>query len=197
MAIHLYLDEALTQQISEGDFSRPEAESYNGTDGDIKDRQLYVANEQTNLASAIDAAQTAIALAEPRFADGELIIIDGEQMLVESGGGTANLTVQRGVGNTASTAHDAGTTVYSGYDYTGLVLDPIDETGTDESVWYRLALTQAELDTATQGAPLNLGDKAFQQTLSFWRRCTVLPGTPVQNKLDIKLRLTGTENPIL
>ena len=29
------------------------------------------------------------------------------------------------------------------------------------------------------------------------RRCTVLPGTPVQNKLDIKLRLTGTENPIL
>ncbi len=31
MAIHLYLDEALTQQISEGDFSRPEAESYNGT----------------------------------------------------------------------------------------------------------------------------------------------------------------------
>jgi len=69
------------------------------------------------------------------------------------------------------------------------VLDPIDETGSDESVWYRLA--------AIQGAPLNLGDKTFQQTLSFWRRCTVLPGTPVQNKLDIKLRLTGTENPIL
>ena len=197
MAIHLYLDEALTQQISEGDFSSPEAESYNGTDGDIKDRQLYVANEQTSLASAIDAAQTSIALAEPRFADGELIIIDGEQMLVESGGGTANLTVQRGVANTAPAAHDAGTTVYSGYDYTGLVLDPIDETGTNESVWYRLALTQAGLDTATQGAPLHLGDKVFQQTLSFWRRCTVLPGTPVQNKLDIKLRLTGTENPIL
>ena len=57
MAIHLYLDEALTQQISEGDFSRPEAESYNGTDGDSKDRQLYVANEQTSLASAIDAVQ--------------------------------------------------------------------------------------------------------------------------------------------
>ena len=118
-------------------------------------------------------------------------------MLVESGGGTANLTVQRGVANTNPAAHNVGTTVYSGYDYTGLVLDPIDETGTDEAVWYRLALTHAELDTATQGAPLNLGDKAFQQTLSFWRRCTVLPGTPVQNKLDIKLRLTGTENPIL
>lgn len=50
---------------------------------------------------------------------------------------------------------------------------------------------------AIQGAPFNLGDKAFQQTLSFWRRCTVLPVTPAQNKLDIKLRLTGTENPIL
>jgi len=34
-------------------------------------------------------------------------------------------------------------------------------------------------------------------TLSFWRRCTVPPGTPVQNKTDLKLRLTGTENPIL
>ena len=118
-------------------------------------------------------------------------------MQIESGGGTDNPTVLRGIGNTTAAAHNADAPVYSGYDYTGLVIDPIDETGTDESVWYRLALTQAELDTATQGAPLNLGDKAFQQTLSFWRRCTVLPGTPVQNKLDIKLRLTGTENPIL
>ena len=76
-------------------------------------------------------------------------------------------------------------------------MDPIDEFETDESVWYKLALTQAGLDAATQSAPLNLGAKAHNQTISFWRRCTVLSGTPVQNKIDIKLRLTGTENPVL
>ncbi len=42
MAIHLYLDEELTQQISEGDFSNPDADNYNGTDGEIKDRQIFV-----------------------------------------------------------------------------------------------------------------------------------------------------------
>ena len=197
MTIHLYLDEALTQQVSEGDFSNPEADSYNGTDGDIKDRRIYVANEQTRLAVAVDAVQNTITLAEARFADGELIIVDGEQMQIESSGGTTNPTVRRGIGNTVPVAHAADAPVYSGYDYTGLVIDPIDENGSDESVWYRLALTQPELDAAVQGAPLNIGDKAHDQTISFWRRCTVLAGTPVQNKLDIKLRLTGTQNPIL
>jgi hypothetical protein len=197
MTIHLYLDEALTQQVSEGDFSNPEADSYNGTDGDIKDRRIYVANEQTLLAVAIDAVQNTITLAEARFADGELIIVDGEQMQIESGGGTLTPMIRRRVSNTAAAPHAADAIVYSGYDYTGLVIDPIDETGTDESVWYRLALTQDELESAVQSAPLNLGDKPHDQTLSFWRRCTVLPGTPVQNKIDIKLRVTGTQNPIL
>jgi hypothetical protein len=141
--------------------------------------------------------RTSITLAEARFAEGELIIVDGEQMQIESGGGTTNPTVRRGVANTNPAAHNANAPIYSGYDYTGLVIDPIDETGTDESVWYRLALTQGEPDTAVQGEPLNLGDKPHDQTFSFWRRCTVLAGTPVQNKLDIKLRLTGTQNPIL
>ncbi len=197
MTIHLYLDEALTQQVSEGGFSNPEADSYNGTDGGIKDRRIFVANEQTRLAAAIDAVQTSISLVEARFAEGELIIVDGEQMQIESAGGTTNPTVRRGIGNTTPAAHIADVSVYSGYDYTGLVIDPIDETGTDESVWYRLSLTQGELDAAVQGAPLTLGDKSHNQTISFWRRCTVLAGTPVQNKLDIKLRLTGTQNPIL
>jgi hypothetical protein len=197
MTIHLYLDETLTQQVSEGDFSNPEADSYNGSDGDIKDRRIFVANEQTRLAAAVNAVQNTITLAEARFSDSELIIVDGEQMQIESSGGTTNPTVERGIGNTVPAAHAADAPVYSGYDYTGLVIDSIDETGSDESVWYRLALTQPELDAAVQGAPLNLGDKLHDQTISFWRRCTVLPGTPVQNKLDIKLRLTGTQNPIL
>jgi hypothetical protein len=197
MAIHLYLDEPLTQQISEGDFSNPDADNYNGTDGEVKDRQIFVANEQTTLAAPVDDSQTIIELTEPRFADAEYIIIGTEQMQILSGGGTTSLIVRRSVSNTMAVAHADEVPVYSGYDYTGLVADPIDVFETDESVWYKLALTQAELDAATQSAPLNLGAKAHNQTLSFWRRCTVLPNTPVQNKTDIKLRLTGTENPIL
>ena len=197
MAIHLYEDITLTQRVSEGDLANPDDDTYNGTDGETKDKELFLANEQTTLASALASGETSLQLTAPLSVDGEIIIVDDEQMRILSGGGTTVLAVERGYGGTTLTAHDPGAVVYSGYDYTGLVLDPIDETGSDESVWYRLALTQAELDTATQGAPLNLGDKDFQQTLSFWRRCTVLPGTPVQNKLDIKLRLTGTENPIL
>ena len=197
MAIHLYLDEELTQQISEGDLTNPDADTYNGTDGEIKDRQIYVANEQTVLAMAVDDIQTDIELMEPRFADGEYIVIGTEQMKILSGGGTTLLTVDRAVANTSAASHDIGATVYSGYDYTDLVIDPVDDFETDESVWYKLALTQAELESATQSAPLNLGAKAHNQTISFWRRCTVLSGTPVQNKIDIKLRLTGTENPIV
>lgn len=197
MAIHLYLDEQLTQQVSEGDFSNPDTDNYNGTDGEIKDRQIFVANEQTKLAAPINDSQTIIELEEARFADAEFIIIGTEQMQILSGGATTSLTVRRAVSNTVAAAHADEAMVYSGYDYTGLVMDPIDEFETDESVWYKLALTQAELDAATQSAPLNLGAKAHNQTISFWRRCTVLPNTPVQNKTDIKLRLTGTENPIL
>jgi hypothetical protein len=197
MAIHLYLDAQLTQKISEGDFSNPDADNYNGTDGEIKDREIFVVNEQTTLAAPIDDTQNDIELEEPHFADAEFIIIGTEQMQILSGGGTTSLTVRRAVSNTEAVAHADETVVYSGYDYTGLVMDPIDEFETDESVWYKLALTQAELDAATQSAPLNLGAKAHDQTTSFWRRCTVLPATPVQNKTDIKLRLTGTENPIL
>ena len=197
MAIHLYEDAALTQQISEGDLSNPDDDTYNGTDGETKDKELFLANEQTTLAAPLASGETSLQLSEPRFADGEVIVIGTEQMRVLSGGGTTTLGVERGYGGTPAAAHDPGDAVYSGYDYTGLVVEPVDVSGSDESDWYRLALTQAELDTATPGAPLNLGDKPHDVTLSFWRRCTVPPGTAVQNKTDLKLRITGTENPIL
>ena len=197
MAIHLYEDITLTLQVSEGDLANPDDDTYNGTDGETKDRELFVANEQTILAAALASGETSLQLSASRFANGEIIIIDAEQMRILSGGGTTVLAVERGYGGTTPAAHDAGAAVYSGYDYTGLVIEPVDVAGGDESDWYVLALTQAGLDTAVGGAPLNLGEKAFDVTLSFWRRCTVPPGTPVQNKTDLKLRLTGTENPIL
>ena len=197
MAIHIYEDNALTLPLSEGDLANPDDDTYNGTDGETKDKELFVANEQTTLAAALASGETSLELSEPRFSDGGIIVVDTEQMRILSGGGTTVLAVERGYGGTAPASHDADTVIFSGYDYTGLVVEPVDIADGDESDWYALALTQAGLDTAVEGAPLNLGDKAHDVTLSFWRRCTVPPGTPVQNKTDLKLRLTGTENPIL
>lgn len=197
MAIHLFKDAELTQQVSEGSMTSPDSDTYNGTDGESKDRELFLANEQTTLASAISAAATAIALSEPRFADGETIIIGGEQMLIVSGGGTASLTVERGYAGTAAGNHSSGTKVYSAYNYTGLLIQPIDNTGSSEASWVKLATDQAGLDAAVAGESLILGDKAHNATLSFWRRVTVPAGTPVQNKTDIKLRVTGTESPVI
>jgi len=197
MAIHLYKDAELTQQISEGTLMNPDSDVFNGTDGDSKDRQLHLANEQTTLASAIDGVTATIPLAEPRFADGQIIIVGSEQMLITSGGGTTQLTVERGYGGTTAGNHSSGTKVYSGYNYSDLTVQPVDEVGSSEASWVKLAADQAGLDAAVGGASLGLNNKAHSATLSFWRRIIVPAGTPVQNKTDIKLRLTGTESPII
>ena len=78
MAIHLFEDGALTQQISEGDLTNPDDDTYNGTDGEAKDKELFLANEQTVLASPLASGETSLQTAEPRFTDGEVIIIDSE-----------------------------------------------------------------------------------------------------------------------
>ena len=196
MAIHLFKDSELTQQISEGTLANPDSDTYDGTDGESKDRELFLANEQTVLAANITSTQTNITLASARFADGDTIIIDTEQMIVTAGGGTTSLTVQRGQNGTAKATHTSGSVVYSALSYTTLKVKPVDSSGTDESDWCNVALTQADLDTATPGAELVLGDKTHNVTLSFWRRFTVPADTPVQNKTDLKLRITGVEAPV-
>lgn len=197
MAIHLFKDAELTQQISEGTLQSPDSDVFNGTDGESKDKQLYLANEQTTLASAIDGMTSTIPLAEARFADGQVIIIGAEQMHIVSGGGTTELTVERGYAGTAAGNHSSGTKVYSGYNYSDLTILPVDEVGSSEASWVKLATNQAGLESAVAGAPLALGNKVHNSTLSLWRRIIVPAGTPVQNKTDIKLRLTGTESPII
>lgn len=197
MAIHLFKDSELTEQISEGTLANPDSDVFNGTDGESKDRQLYLANEQTTLASAVDDVTTTIPLAEARFTDGAIIIIGSEQMLIASGGGTAELTVERGYAGTAAGNHSSGTKVYSGYNYSDLAVLPVDEVGSSEAAWVKLAANQAGLESAVAGASLALGNKVHNSILAFWRRVTVPAGTPVQNKTDIKLRLTGTESPII
>lgn len=197
MSIHLYTDTDLTDQISEGTMANPDSDIYNGSDGESKDRELFLANEQTTLAAAMNSSQTSVQLSYPRFVNDEAIIIGSEQMRILSGGGTTNLTVERGYGGTTPTGHSSGTKVYSGYDYTGLTVQVLDTAGDDESSWCKLAASQAELDSATPGAQLILGDKPHANKLSFWRRMSVPAGTRVQNKTDVKLRMLGTEYPIL
>ncbi len=197
MAIHLFKDAELAQQVSEGTMTNPDSDTYNGTDGESKDRELFLANEQTTLASAINDTTTTVPLAEARFTDGETIIIGSEQMLISSGGGTTQLTVERGYAGTTAGNHSSGTKVYSAYNYTGLLIQPIDNTGPSEATWVKLAADQVGLDSAVAGESLSLGDKAHNATLSFWRRVTVPASTPVQNKTDIRLRVTGTESPII
>ena len=182
MSIHLYKDSQLAQPVSEGTLTSPDSDTYNGTDGESKDRQLYLANEQTTLAADITSTQTTITLASARFADGDTIIVGSEQMIVTAGGGTTSLTVQRGQNGTAKATHSSGATVYSALSYTTLKVKPVDATGTDESGWCKLAL-EAELDTATRGRA-TLGDKAHSATLSFWRRFT-FRGHTCQNKTDL------------
>ena len=196
MAIHLFKDSLLTEQISEGTLTNPDSDTYNGTDGESKDKELFLANEQTTLAADITSTQTTVTLESARFADGDTIIIDTEQMTITAGGGTASLTVQRGQNGTAKAEHSSGSPVYSALSYTALKVQPVDVVDSDESGWCTLAPTQAELDSATPGAELDLGDKAHDATLSFWRRFTVPAGTPVQNKTDLKLRITGVEAPV-
>jgi len=196
LALHLYKDALLAQQVSEGDMVSPDSDTYNGTDGESRDRQLFIANEQTTLTGGLNNSQTNVTLAQARFAIGEVVMADSEQMLVTAGGGTTALTVQRGYNGTAAAAHSNGAVICSAFNYTSLKVKPIDVSGSDESAWCKLAPTQAELASAAAGAELIVGDKAYNITSSFWRRFTVPAGTPVQNKLDIKLRITGTETPV-
>lgn len=192
MAIHIFKDIELTEQVSEGDMTNPDAETLDGSVGEAKDRELFIANEQTTLAEAIDAVTSDIALAAPRFADGEVIIIDSEEMRVLSGGGTTAITVQRAIYGTQPSAHGLGTKVFSACNYSGLSVEPVDTSGTDESSWCTLALTQEDLGAATPGHALSLGDKSYNSTISFFRRLSVPAGTGIDKKTDLKLRLTGS-----
>jgi len=196
MAIHLYLDAALQSRISEGDLSNPDRDEFNGTSGESKDRQLFLANEHVPLQTAMDAATTTVKLTKAGFADGMTIRIGTEEMKISSGGGTAQLTVSRGQNGTTAAAHAVADIVYSSYNASGIEVVPIDDAGSSETSWVKLATTQAGLATAVAGASLVLPDKTYAQSISFWRRCTVPAGTTVQNKTDLKLQVTATLFPV-
>ncbi len=173
--------------------SSPDVAQLDGPSGGSADRQLYLANERAALAGDIDSAVTAITLAHAAFTNGDIIIVDSEMMTVVSGGGTTQITVARAVLGTTAAAHLIGAVAYVAFSYEGVIITPTDSVAPDESTWCKLAITQNALDAAVAGAALPLGNKAHNATISFWRRYTVPPETAVQNKSDIKLRITGTQ----
>jgi hypothetical protein len=192
----MYKDAALTERLSGGGGANPDEDTYNGTYGQSHDRQLFLANEQVALAEEVDASATTLTLQAPAFSDDETIIVDAEQMKVLSGGGTTSITLTRGYAGTTAASHAAGAIVYSGYNYSEISVAVVDMAGIDESSWYSFAVTQAGLADALPGEPLQLADKTYTEVLSFWRRCTVPPDTPVQNKTDLRMRVSGVEHPI-
>ena len=62
---------------------------------------------QLHLKNTITATQTSLVVTEstPTIPNGEIIIIDSEKMYVTSGGGSVNLTVQRGAIGTTAASH--------------------------------------------------------------------------------------------
>ncbi len=194
--IHLYKDAALTQKISEGDLSAPDDDIYNGTDGESKDKEIFVANEQTSLAAGLTAVTTTVQLTEARFANLDVIIVDNEQMRIQTGGGTTTLTVVRGVNSTTAVTHTVGAKVYSAQNYNSLAVDVVDTTGTSETGWVRFSKTQSGLDTAVAGSQLAIGSKNWNVTTSFWRRITVPAGSAIENKTDLKYKISGWENAV-
>ena len=73
-----------------------------------------------------------------------------------------------------------------------IVVSVADISGTDESTWGKLALTQAGLAGATPGASLQLGDMAPGAIGPFWLRITVPASTPPEDKVDLRVRTSAS-----
>lgn len=204
MALHLYEDEQLTRPLSEGDMTAPDFAIFDGEHGSYSDKQLYVAVERTPLVEALTSGATTLFLRDTRrFRDGETIVVDYEQMLVVSGGGTQQLTVQRGYNQTSPVSHEAGKLVYPGYNYLPYSVGGIEISDgiTRPYLWCQLSLVRENLGGAVFGQTLWLsaGNPTLvyrDVSMTFWRRFTCPANTPVQYKTNVKLQVMGLEFPM-
>lgn len=206
MALHIFGDANLANQFSEGDMSNPDFVLVEGETGSsYSEKQLFLANEQTTLVAGVNELATELSMTVARFTDGECIVVDNEQMLVVSGGGTNTLTVQRGYNETAAAVHEAGARIYSGYCYFVLGAVALDTTDTPAvpSDWCSFALTQQGLEIAQPGGSLQWitnGQPTFKnynETLSFWRRVRCPAGTSVRYVRNVKWTVIAIEIPIM
>ncbi|MED1205854.1 hypothetical protein [Heyndrickxia acidicola] len=80
--------------------------------------------------------------------------------------------------------------------YTGITIDPVDTTGSDESSWIALAPDNAgNAGTYLAGsAALSMADINDSNVAhAFWYQCTTPTLTDSQNKTDIQLNVSFTE----
>lgn len=86
--------------------------------------------------------------------------------------------------------------------YFNIILTPDDEIGksiSDETTFFKIASTQAGLDTATAGQPLNFGSILDSNVFhSFWVRLTIpehflAADVPALNKNDLSLKISALE----
>jgi hypothetical protein len=80
--------------------------------------------------------------------------------------------------------------------YTGISIDPIDSTGSDESTWVYLSTDNVTYQAA--GAALNMANIGAQGSAdttgkTFYMKVISPSGQTVQNKTDIKLSVAYTE----
>jgi len=82
----------------------------------------------------------------------------------------------------------------SGFNLRDVTLQPVekyDDQQGEQSTWWKLAKTQAELETAQWGAPLVLGDFDVHHTTNFWARIAVPDGQDAGVYTDVVLRITA------
>ena len=195
MAMRVYFSNSVgAEPVSEGNFANPIFFQINPDVDPDEEKTLYLANERATLASDIDAGALSIPILEPgRFADGGYLVIGREIVKVLSGAGTTNLGVARAQTGSVASAHAAGETVYSGYDYSDITVEYQDIEGTDESAWTRLAWAGGDLDLAEDGNAITAEAKAYDAVFEFRMRMTVPAGQPVHYKNDLVLRVTAVE----
>ncbi|HUU29388.1 MAG TPA: hypothetical protein VM123_16415 [archaeon] len=197
--LRLYEDSELTQIVSkDGDFTNPDDESsIDGTNGETKQKALWVAVEQTTLGAAITDTETqTVTLSAARFADTDysVIIVDSEKMLITSGHGTTTLTVTRGYNGTTPATHSNGTAVYLAYDCTSITIDCADNTGTDESGWVTYCDDSEGSPDGSWEAPHSISNLNYNQNAAIWRKVVVPASTPASYKQDLIHRIAATVN---
>ena len=189
--LRLYEDSNLTQIVSKrDDFDNPDDESsLDGTNGEVKVKELWVAIEQTTLDGGIDDQQTTITLAAPRFANESysVIRIDDEFIKITAGFDTITLTVIRGYKGSTPASHSGAAAVRLAYNCTNISIEEIDtetESG-DESAWVGFR----DYGSGSYESPHNLGDLDYNEKKRIQRQLTVPATTAAQDKRDLVHRL--------
>ena len=198
-SMNVYLtNSAGAAPVSSGDLLNPIQFTINPDVDPDEDKTLYLANERATLNGQINDETDTIVLNESgRFANGDYIIIGDEVLFILSGGGSTTLTVERGRYNTTPAVHATGAVVYSGYRWTDITVEFVDNDGTDETDWTRLAWAGENLNDKEDGNSITASAKDYDEVLEFKMRLTVPTNQAPHIKSDLAIRVTAIQIPAM